>query len=279
MTLMRTLESHTNKSPRSTCRRTMIALLAVLSLSATVAVPAVDAASINYGTFGPISGITFQNVIESSGTDAVPMYGPPDPFVVGLDFDPTNFTSSSTNVNADVTDGQLNFTVQGAVGPDGYVGVSGINVFERGDYKLAGVGTAATSVSASAIVLATITQINGLAVAPISLPAVSASFGDSLPGAVAVAPWSLGLFLDIAGQLPGLGYGANDVATKVEVEINNGLLTTSEAGTVAFIAKKDFRIGLIPDPVGEPFIPEPSTFVLATMVAGGLSLAGRRREV
>ena len=122
----------------------MIALLTVLSLSAT----ALNAASINYGNFNiPAAGIMFQQVTESSGTDAVPQYGPPDPFVVGLDFDPTNFTSSSSNGSADISDGQLNFTIMGLVAPGGYVGVTGINLFEAGDYSIAGAGTAATSVT------------------------------------------------------------------------------------------------------------------------------------
>jgi hypothetical protein len=260
---------------RTQIGRTTIALLAVLSLSVT----AVHAASINYGNFNiPAAGIMFQQVTESSGTDAVPQYGPPDPFVVGLDFDPTSFTSSSSNGSADISDGQLNFTIMGLVAPGGYVGVSGINLFEAGDYSIAGAGTAATSVTAGAILRATITQINGIAVAPINLLPVNASFSDSLPGAVVVAPWNLGLFVDVAGQLAGLGYGVDDVATKIEVAINNALVTTSEPGTVAFLAKKDFRIGLIPDPVGDPFIPEPSTFVLASLVACGLPLVNRRRQ-
>lgn len=283
MTLMRALSSKlvcgavgtaTNNSKQTPIRRTMIALLAVLSLSAT----ALNAASINYGNFNiPAAGIMFQQVTESSGTDAVPQYGPPDPFVVGLDFDPTNFTSSSANGSADITDGQLNFTIMGLVAPGGYVGITGINLFEGGDYSIAGAGTAATSVYAGAILRATVTQISGVPIAPINLIPVNATFGDGLPGAAIVAPWSLGLFLDVGAQLAGLGYGPNDVATKIEVAINNALITTSEPGTVAFVAKKDFRIGLIPDPVGDPFIPEPSTLVLAGLVACGLPLVNRRR--
>jgi hypothetical protein len=119
---------------------------------------------------------------------------------------------------------------------------------------------------------ATVTQINGLPVAPINLVPVNASFGDSLPGAVVVAPWSLGLVLDVAGQL-----GANQVATKVEIAINNTLVSSSETSSVSFIAKKDFRIDLTPDIVGDPFIPEPSTLLLSSLVIGMASLLGRRR--
>jgi hypothetical protein len=252
----------------------MIALFAVLSLSVT----AIPAASINYGDFNvPAAGIMFQDVTESSGTDPVPQYGPPDPFVVGLDFDPKTFTSAASNGSADISDGQLNFTIMGLVSPGGYVGISAISLFEAGDYSIAGAGTPGTSVTAGAILRATITQVNGIAVAPINLVPINAAFGDSLPGPVVVAPWSLGLFLDVGAQLVSLGYGANDVATKIEVAVNNALITTSEPGTVAFIAKKDFRIDLVPDPVGDPFIPEPSTMVLAAIVICGLPLLPRRR--
>jgi hypothetical protein len=103
-----------------------------------------QAASINYGNVGPIPpGVSFLQVTESSGTDAVPLYGPPAPFSVGLDFDPT-FTSSSANGSADLTDGQLNFTVMGV----GLNGIGSIALSEAGDYTLAGGGTPATSVLA-----------------------------------------------------------------------------------------------------------------------------------
>jgi hypothetical protein len=259
---------------RTQIGRTMIALLAVLSLSVT----AVHAASINYGNFNiPAAGIMFQQVTESSGTDAVPQYGPPDPFVVGLDFDPTNFTSSSSNGSADLTDGQLNFTIMGLVAPGGYVGVSTINLFEGGDYSIGVVGTPTTSVLAGAILRATVTQIDGVNIAPVSLAPVNASFADSLPGAAIVSPWSLGLSLNVGAQVAAL-FGPDAVATKVEVAINNALLTSSEPGSVAFIAKKEFRIDLVPDTVGDPFIPEPSTMILAALVACGLPLVNRRRQ-
>src|SRR5438270_709188 len=90
----------------------LIALATFFSAAVLAAGPAAHAATINYGDFPvPPAGITFQQVTESSGTDPVPLYGPPTPFVVGLDFDPTSFVSSSTNGAADITDGQLNFGI------------------------------------------------------------------------------------------------------------------------------------------------------------------------
>jgi hypothetical protein len=244
---------------------------AALGLALVGLCAAAQAASINYGNFGPVAlGVSFLQVTESSGTDPVPLYGPPSPFATGLDFDPIGFVATSANGGADITDGQLNLTVMGDVNLPNVVGISSISLFEAGDYTIAGAGTAATSVFAGAIIRATITEINGAPVAPIVLPAVNGSFGDSLPGNVIVGPWSVGLLLDVGAFLP-----ANQFATKVELAINNSLVATSEPGTVAFIAKKEFRLDIVPDPV-DLTVPEPTGFVLASVVLCGLGLVGRK---
>lgn len=279
MTLMCALDTFFPAGRRYSLRTYSIRLFALAMLAALISGNTIEAASINYGTFNvPSAGIMFQNVTESSGTDAVPLYGPPDPFVVGLDFDPANFVSTSSGGSADITDGQLNFTIMGLVNANGAVGVSTIGLSEAGDYTLAGAGGPATSVTAGAIIRATVTQINGLAIAPINLIPVNASFSDSLPGAVVVAPWSLGATLNVAAQLINLGFGPDDVATKVEIAINNALVSTSEASSVSFIAKKDFRIDLTPDVVGDPFIPEPSTLMISMFFVGILPMIKRRRR-
>jgi hypothetical protein len=206
------------------------------------------AASISYGDFGPVPpGVTFQDVQESSGTDPVPLFGPPAPFSVGLDFDPTSFVATSGGGTPDITDGQLNLTLTGSPG----VSISSLNLFESGDYTLAGVGTSATQAIAGAILRVTVTQINGLDVAPIILTPSNASVTFDLaanPGVV--QPWSLGVALNIAGQL-----GAGQGATQVEVVIDNQLLALSESSSLAFIAKKDFGIRV-------ETVPEASTVLL-----------------
>jgi hypothetical protein len=138
-----------------------------------------------------------------------------------------------------------------------------INLFEAGDYTLVNTGTSSTSVFAGAIMRATITQVNGAPVAPINVPPVNASFSDALPGTLVAAPWSLGLTTNIGAVL---GPGQN--ATKVEVVIDNSLVSTSTAATLAFIAKKEFRIDI-------PNIPEPST-LLFSAIAGIGAFAYRR---
>jgi hypothetical protein len=234
-----------------------------------------DAALINYGSFTlPAAGISSNNVAESSATDAVPLFGPPAPFVVGLDFDPAGFVASATGGASDITDGQLNFTVAGVSSPTGSVAVNSITLFEAGDYSMTGAGTPATQVLAGVITRVTVTEVDGVAVSPFSLFPVSASVGFNLvanPGIV--QPWSLGTTINIASQLPGFGFGPGAGATRVEVVIDNNLLALSQTGSIAHIAKKDFRLEV--NSVIRGTIPEPTTAALLSVTL--LYLPLRRR--
>jgi hypothetical protein len=207
---------------------TVVALLTQLASGATI----------NYGNFGPVPpGVSFLQVEESSGTDPVPLYGPPTPFATGLDFNPANFLATAAGGTVDITDGQLNFTVLSTLP------ITTLNLSERGDYTLGGSGTAVTEVKAGAIILATVKAINGINVAPINLPPVNGSVGFNLAANPGIAqPWSIGAVLNVAGQVPG--------ATRIDVAINNAMLAVSQTSSVALIAKKDFifRVGTIPEP-------------------------------
>jgi hypothetical protein len=182
------------------------------------------------------------------------------PFTLGLDFDPAGFVASANGGNADITDGQLNFTVTSPVKTNGIVG---INLFEGGDYTLVGSGTSATQVIAGAIITVTVTEINGLPVVPSNLLPSNNSVGFNLvanPGVV--QPWSLGTGIGI--NLP-----PGQFATKIDVAIDNSLIALSQPGTVAFIAKKDFRIQVMPR------VPEPTTIALLGL-GSVISLVRRR---
>jgi hypothetical protein len=235
----------------------LMALAATLSVAVFAAGSAAHAALINYGDFPVLSdGITFQQVTESSGTDPVPLYGPPTPFAVGLDFAPASFISSSSGGSGDITDGQLNFGVQGQPGPGGIVGITSLNVFESGDYSLLGAGTPATAVFAGAIIRVTVTQVNGVNVVPFNLPVSNASVGFNLVSNPGIAqPWNLGVGIPI--NLPG-----NGVATRISVSVDNSLASLSQPSTIASIAKRDFRIVLNPTGSG---LPEPGSLVLMTL--------------
>lgn len=240
----------------------------VLTLSLTFLSTA-QAASISYGNFGPVPpGITFLDVTESSGTDAVPLYGPPSPFATGLDFNPSNFVAFASGGASDVTDGQLNFTL--AATSD--FGITDISLFEAGDYTLAGLGGPPTQVFAGAILRATVTEINGLVVAPIVLAPANASAGFNLPPTQIVQPWGLGVSLNVAGQL-----GVDQRATKVDVVIDNQLLATSELSSISYIAKKEFLFRVNSNAT-DLAAPEPATWVLATISFGALLLVAKRRK-
>jgi hypothetical protein len=237
---------------------------------ASLAPVAARAAVIAYSSSGNIPpGLTFSSVSESSGTDAVPLYGPPTYFTTGIDFNPTSFVSSATAGAADFTDGQLNFTVADTPGGS-LVSINTISIFEAGDFSLAGTGTAGgTQALAGAIIRVTVTEINGIAVAPIVLSPSNASVGFNVvanPGLV--QPWSLGTSINVDAQL-----AAGQDATRVEVSINNQLATLSQATSAALIAKKEFivNLGTLVTPV-----PEPAT--LSVVAFGAAWLLARRRR-
>jgi hypothetical protein len=224
------------------------------------------AASINYGNSPLIPpGVSFLNVTESSGTDAVPLYGPPTYFITGMGFTPTpSFKAEAHNGAVDLTDGQLNYSVQTVGG----IGITNVGLGEGGLYSLLTVGTAATQVTAGASLRVNVTQINGVNVAPILVPLSNASVAYNLAANPGVnQPWNLGVSVNVAAVL-----GANQRATRIDVIIDNQLTAISQVETDATIVKTNFGIDIHTD------VPEPGTAVLAFVALCGLGVGGSRKR-
>lgn len=235
-----------------------------------------QAASINYGNFGPVApGISFLNVIESSGTDGVPLYDVPTPFATGLDFNPTGFTSMATSGAADITDGQLNFTIHGQDGNGNDVAISSINLSEGGLYNLFGVGTAASQIAVGAIMNVKVTEIDGVTIAPITMIGNAALAKNLVANPGLAQPWNLNILIDVDAQLTTLGVPFVTGATRAEVVINNSLVSISQPASTALVTKNDFVISIVPTP---ELVPEPSTLALAGLALCGLAAVRGRKQ-
>lgn len=256
----------------TTIRKFLFAACAVVYLSAPV-----DAA-IMYGDFSdiPPGAVMYLDVTESSSTDPVPppQYGAPSITGNTLDFDPTAFGAHAENgvPGADLTDGQLNFgfmTVAGA-------GLKSLTLRESGDFSLVGAGTTITSVAAGIFAEVEISHVNHTALAdPITVIA-STQFSAALTTSPGLnQPWGNVLFVDFGPALINAGFNPSvDFATKGEVVINDTLAAISEINpnTIAFIAKKDFKVR-----PGVGIVPEPTTTALCGLALLICGTTSRRR--
>ncbi len=226
-----------------------------------------QAAVYPYGNYTAPPGVQFINVRESSGTDAGPLFqAPTGTYPTGLTFAPAGFTASAAGGSQDITDGQLNFTLASPFSIDS------ISLSEAGDYSLLGVGTTATQAFAGAIIRVTVTEINGMSVAPFNIPTSSASVGFNLVanGGI-VKSWSFGTTDAITSSLL-----AGQHATRIDVSINNQLQTLSEAGSTSFIAKKNFTV--FTSLGAQAIAPEPASAMLLLCIGSGTLATARRRR-
>jgi hypothetical protein len=233
-----------------------------------------SAQTTNYGYFVGAT-VTYSNVNEASGTDpGQPFYKAPHIYGDTLDFNPT-FSASAANGASKYRNALLNFDVLAHTG----YGVEGLMFSERGDFTMSGQGTANTLVDITASFLISILEVDNVAITPINLtlnmlfsPNSSGTFtltGDGGPP-LATGNWSgaMGINLDNALTAESVSYILG--ATKVSVALNNDLTALSEAGTHAYIGKKDLQ-GL-----SITVIPEPSTLALAGLGLAALLLRRRR---
>lgn len=254
---------------------TAVAVALALS-SATL----VQAASISYGNFTPVApGISYLDVVESSGVSAVPLYGAPVASGAGLSFPVLGtvnpFKAQGNAGGLGFTDGQLNFTILGLDGSGNNVAISSIALAESGVYEFTGTGTAASLVAVSASMNVKITEIDGVAVTPITLLG-NASYSTNLVASpVGSQPWNLNVLIDVDSQLTSLGVPYTIGATRAEVVIDNTLSAISQLTSGSQITKNAFGISIVPTP---EVIPEPSTLALGALALGGFGcLRGRQR--
>lgn len=257
----------------------------VFALCIAILVPAgpASASTLHYGDFGPDfpSGVAiYGDVRESSGTDPVPpgYYGAPSIGGDELDFDPSGFVAWSAGGNADITDGQLNLNLD-VLRSNGTVagGWTSMLIGEAGDYSLTGSGTAATQLAAGVSVSLDILEVDGTPVTPINAFASNSIQRDLVSdGPVVLAPWSNGLLFEFAPILAANNIDFTFGVTRAELVIDNQLIAMSEPGSLAFIAKKDFSIGLAGER-NDTFVPvPPSIWLFGSALLGLIGIARRR---
>ena len=252
--------------------RARVLCLTGLFLSAAIAA---QAAPIVYGDFPGVT-IDYIGVQEESSTDpGAALFGAPTVGGDAIDFDPQAFAASSSGLESDTVDGNLQFMVQAKAG----FGINSISFSEAGDTTLAGLlGEAETTVGAAFFIDILEVNIGGI-LTPIALsvPPTAMTFApqDSFllsvdgPG---TSTWTGSLFVDMGPTL-----AANSITgtvTKISVSLNNSLTASSVEGTSAFIQKKDVDALVVSIDTFE--IPEPTSAAIALLAACGLGCMTRR---
>jgi len=278
--------ARTGLSASGVSRRFCIVGGALLIILAVIAQPSL-AATINYGDHMGTT-VTYVGVTESSGTDAVPLFGPPTVTGDSIDFNPIGFDAASADGGADITDGQLTFMVEAKPGPNGMVGIS---FNEAGITQLAGnvaAGDLSTATMVRAAGVLDVHEVDFVPINNISVPfflTFNPSNGDYFLGTdggggpLYFTDWSGSTNINLLQVLFDAGVRRTFGVTKLSVNLDNVLVATSQDGTSSLISKKDFG-GLsitvqTPGGGGGPDIPEPTTFALAGLGILG-ALLGRR---
>ncbi len=247
------------------------------ALAAAIAVAGLGtqawAAPINYGDFAGAT-VDFLQVTEDSVTDPLPpaLYGTPSVSGDSLDFNPVSFNASASGAGgSDTTRGVL--TMMMASRPGHFIDM--IQFEEAGEFTLSGLSGNA-SVSVSATFELDILEVDGVGITPINLvvPMLFAPSGGDFdlvsdgPGPLVNDIWVGELMVNLSQALISNNVPFVNGATRVSVRFDNTLMAQSEAGTSAFIAKKD--VG----GVGITVIPEPASLIL--LAAGGFCMLSRR---
>ncbi len=246
-------------------------------------------ASVSYPDVQTIK-IDYSNIRESSFTDPVPLFGSPtgygyETLRFGSEMDFGSFSMGAGGV--DITDGKL--FVQLAPRP-GHI-MDCVTISEIGAYAIAGAGgTSATQVSVGGEgITLTITAIDGISVdgptvtTPMIFKSITGTVVLPVEGILPNGPgvtdlsfpitthgqgtWYGGAYFNLITLLEGTSWEGHDV-TQATLVFDNMLISQSEAGTAAFIDKKQLWI-----------TPEPGTLVLLCIAAFGLGgYVWRRRS-
>ncbi len=227
------------------------------------------ATPINYGNFSGVT-VDWLQVTEDSTTDPTPLFGTPTISGDSLNFNPVSFGSTAANGSSDLTDGTLTSMIVARPG----FSIPAIQFTENGDYTLAGNGGAGTSASVNLSVFVWVTEVNDVAITPISF-SVNGTFNPSSGTfdlfndgpTFGIRTWNGGAVADVDAFLASHSIAGH--ATEITVTIDNALVTTSQAGTLAFIKKK--QIGGVAITV----VPTPGAIALMGV---GMLAAGRRRR-
>jgi hypothetical protein len=251
-------------------------------------------ATINYANPAPGATVLYTDVSESSLTDPVPLFGAPSVAGDSIDFNPQGFGAFASNGGVDITDGQLLFKVTAKP----TFAINAISFAEAGITTLTGLGSNVTHTDVSANGNLDIYEVDGVGINTVKVPihllftpltaAPPALPGDP-PGTsgtfqlvadaglgLSSLPWTGAQLINLNQILTNKGIQFTKGATKIGIDLDNGLIAQSELGTLALIDKKDFggvSITINP-PGGGPNGPEPTSLVLACL--GFLGLAGAR---
>jgi hypothetical protein len=229
--------------------------------------------STNYGNFFG-STVSYYGVSEATLTETNALFRQPTISGNTLDFNPLGFGAFASCAGGfDFTDGQLDLTIKANAGN----AIPTIQFSEQGDFSLIGVGTAATTVDVSATFFIDIINVDGVGIGSLSTSATMtfspvASGTMTLPGYPGSGQLWSGVFsFDVNAFLTANSIPYLSGATEIKVTLDNTLYAFSEAGTAAFIAKKDFK-GL---GITVPEVPEPT--ILTMVLCGGAAMLIRRK--
>ena len=232
----------------------------------------VSAAQMNYGDFMGDT-LTYEQVTETNGGPAL-LYSTPSTVGDVLVFDPVNFFSEvDPGPGASTVASTLTTVVKAKPG----FGIDNLMIMEAGDYTLVGQAADLAMASVAAGFTATITEINGVAVAgPVIVADMQFTTGAGPNGGIYSTPgdsgttqiWKGTAMLDVQGVLP-----PGQVATEIELSFMNTLDTSSDAITAAAFIKKKQLGGIMVMP---NVIPEPAAAGLALLTLVGI--CGSRRQ-